>query len=635
LLLIGRLIQPLKKTNVQVEGVDEADIIKTDGKYVYALVKKTLYIATAYPATEAKILKAIEFTSRPQDVYINGDYLAVFGHDTNIWTEEKYKRFKRRGNYTFLKVFDISDRSNPRQVRDVNLEGSYTNSRMIGDYVYFMTTAHNIYHIDGEPIIPRILENGIELPSKCVDGVRCFAPEVYYFDMPYQNYNYTTITAVNLKNSEETINGEVYLLSGSQNMYVSLDNIYITYTKYISEYQLEMEVTKELLFPRLSSRDQEKIQKIENVDNFILNRQEKQNKISRIIEGYIFSLSEIEQERLEEDMKQKMKDKYADISKELEKTVIHKIAIKGNKLEYQNFGEVTGSVLNQFSMDEQNGYFRIATTKNRSWSRYEGESRESYNNLYVLDKDLKIAGSVENLAEGERIFSVRFMQNRAYMVTFRQVDPLFVIDLKDPNNPKVLGKLKIPGFSNYLHPYDENLLIGLGKDTSESEWGRVQTKGLKLSLFDVSEMGDPKEVDTYVMGDAGSDSIALRDHKAFLFSKDKNLLVLPVSIRESDNDRGWGKLSFSGAAVFSINEKGFEFKGKIDHSDKGHPSNRDYWRGYSYYDNTVKRSLYIDDVLYTFSNKYLKMNKLTDLELVNNLRMLKDKNVPDDDIIIY
>ncbi len=622
------------KTNVQVEGVDEADIIKTDGKYVYAVVKNNLYIINAYPAQTAEVLSKIEFKSRPQDIYINGDNLVIFGRDSEIYKTEKYKRFKRRGNFTFFKVFDITDRKNPKQVRDLDLEGGYTNSRMIGDYVYFVTNNYNYYHIDGEPIIPRIIEDGEVLPNVCDNGLRCFMPDVYYFNIPYSSYNFTSITAINVKDNNEAIDGDVYLLNSNQNMYVSQNNIYITYTKHISEYQLEMEIMKEIMYPLLSEKDREKIRKIELVENYILSLDEKNRKITQIIARFGETLTEEEQEKLEEELEDKMKQKYKDISKELEKTVIHKITINKGELDYKTFGEVTGHVLNQFSMDERNGYFRIATTKSRTWSRYAEENRKSYSNMYVLDEDLKVAGALEGLAEDERIYSVRFMQNRAYMVTFKQMDPLFVIDLTDPKNPKVLGELKIPGYSDYLHPYDDNTLIGLGKDTGETEWGGVRVKGLKLSLFDVSDVSDPKEIDTYIMGDAGSDSIALHDHKAFLFSRDKNLLSIPVSIRESIDENRWGKLTFSGAAVINVNNKGFELKGKIDHSDGGRSSETDYWGGYRYYDNTVKRSLYIDDVLYTFSNKYLRMNSIDDLELIKNLELKKSKKDSGDDFEI-
>ncbi|MCK4554450.1 beta-propeller domain-containing protein [Candidatus Parcubacteria bacterium] len=628
---LGAGSDDFSKTNVQVEGVDEADIIKTDGKYIYAVSQKNLFIVNAYPADQAKVIAKIAFESRPQDIYIQDNSLVVFGHDDLIYKTELYKNFRRRSNYTFFKVFDITDRKNPKQVRDLDFEGNYSNSRMIGDYVYFVTQNRNYYYDDEMPV-PRILEDGKVMTQDCsLSSVRCYVPDVYYFDIPYQSYNFTSVNAINVKDHKRVVSGDVYLLSGNQNMYVSQNNIYITYTKHISEYQLMMEVMKEVVHPKLNIKNQERIAKIEAVENFILSQQEKMNKINYIVERYISSLTDDEQDKLEDEVEKNLKQKYADISKELEKTVIHKIAVSDGALEYKTFGEVTGQVLNQFSMDERDGYFRIATTKNRTWSRFENERQESYNNLYVLDSGLKIVGALENLAEGEKIYSVRFMQNRAYMVTFKQIDPLFVIDLTDPKNPKVLGELKIPGYSDYLHPYDDTTLIGLGKDTGESEWGGVKIKGLKLSLFDVSDVSDPKEIDVYIMGDSGSDSIALHDHKAFLFSRDKNLLSIPVSIRESLDGRSWGKMTFSGAAVFKVDKTGFELKGKIDHSDGGRISDRDYWRGYSYYDNTVKRSLYIDDVLYTFSNKYLKMNQLKDLDLVKKLELKKDKSGTGDD----
>jgi len=626
------------ETNVQVEGVDEADIIKTDGKYIYAVVKNDLYIVNAYPTDNAEVLTKIEFKSRPNDIYINNDRLVIFGQDTEIYRIEPYSNWRQRGNYTFFKVFDITDRKNPKQVRDLGFEGSYYNSRMIGDYVYLVTQNYNYYYIDDEPLLPRILDGGEEIDRVCVNqAASCVIPDIYYFDIPYYSYNFISVNAINIADKESEITGDVYLMSGSQNMYVSPNNIYITYTKYISEYQLMMEVTREIVYPRLSQKDQDKIAKIEAVDNFILNLDEKMAKIGQIIERYQYGLTDEEQEDLENEVDTAMKQKYKDISKELEKTVIHKVGINQGNIEYQTSGEVTGDVLNQFSMDENASYFRIATTKNRTWSRYldiEDEQRESYSNIYVLDENLKQVGAVENLAPGERIYSVRFMQGRAYLVTFKQIDPLFVVDLSNPRAPKVLGELKIPGFSNYLHPYDDTTLIGIGKDTGESEWGGVRVKGIKISLFDVSDVRNPKEADVYVMGDAGSDSIALNDHKAFLFSKDKNLLALPVSIRESLDGSSYGKLTFSGAAIFNITKDSLELKGKIDHSDGGRASDSDYWRGYSYYDNTVKRSLYINDTLYTFSNKYIKMNKLEDLSAVKSLELKKERQDDGDDFII-
>lgn len=632
----GATAEDYSETNIQVEGVDEADIIKNDGQYIYAVVQNSLYIIKAFPPEESEILTKIEFKSRPQDIYINGDNLVVFGADYNMDDREAYKSFRRYYNYTFFKVFDVSDRKNPKELRDLDFEGNYADSRMIGDYVYLVTNYYDYYYMPTEPIVPRVLEDGEVLAQKCVADAKCFAPEVYYFDMPYDSYNFTSVTAINVKNNKEDIKGESYMLSSGQNMYVSEDNFYITYTKYLSEYQLETEVTRELVYPVLSDKNKERIADIEAVSGYVLTDSEKISKIARILERYIMSLTAEEQTELEKNIREKMKEKYNNLAKELEKTVIHKIGIKSGDLEYKTHGEVPGTVLNQFSMDERGGYFRIATTKNQVWSQYidDEKERESYSNLYVLDESLKIIGSVEELARGERIYSARFMQDRAYLVTFRQTDPLFVIDLKNPRAPEVLGELKIPGYSSYLHPFDNDFLIGLGKETKESEWGGVTTLGLKLSLFDVSNVSDPKEVDTYVMGGAGSDSIALNDHKAFLFSKDKELLTIPVVIREDLDSRGWGKLTFSGAAVFNITKEGFELKGKIDHSDGGKDGSQDCFWGYCYYDNNVLRSLYMDDVLYTFSNKYLKMNSLNDLELIKGLEIKKERLQDDDDFII-
>lgn len=626
------------KTNVQVEGVDEADIVKTDGKYIYIVSKQNLFIIDGRPAADSKILSGIKFDSRPQDIYINNDKLVVFGRDYQINQYKYYNSWRRRGAYTFFKVFDLSDKKNPKQIRDLQFEGNYTNSRMIGDYVYFVTNNYQSYYYD-EPVLPRIINDGEVVTSNCNNSqdekIACYNPEIYYFDLEYNSYNFTSVNAINVVDNDEMVNGEIYLLNGNQNMYVSPNNIYITYTKYLSEWELEMEVLREMIYPDLDQRDRVKVSEIESVSSYILTKNEKRNKIMQIINRYIESQINEEQDRIEEEMMSRMKKKYEDISKELEKTVIHKIAINKGDLEYQTYGEVTGHVLNQFSMDESNGYFRIATTKNRTWSKYlDNEDRKSYNNLFVLDEKLKVVGSLEELAKDETIHSVRFMQNRAYMVTFKQMDPLFVIDLSNPKNPTVLGELKIPGYSDYLHPYDENTLIGIGKDTGETAWGGVRTKGLKISLFDVSDVANPSEIDTYVLGDSGSDSIALRDHKAFLFSKDKNLLVIPVTLRNEDLNEytdieilprvKYIDRTYRGAAVFNITKEKIELNGKISHTEGGSTSS-DYWNGYSYYDNTVKRSLYIDDILYTVSNNILKMNEIDDLETVKTLELRIEK----------
>ena len=219
------------------------------------------------------------------------------------------------------------------------------------------------------------------------------------------------------------------------------------------------------------------------------------------------------------------------------------------------------------------------------------------------------------------------MGDRAYMVTFRTVDPLFVIDLKDPEKPKILGALKIPGYSDYLHPYDENHIIGFGKDTVELK-GQAYYLGMKIALFDVTDVSNPIQKFTENIGDRGTESEILRNHKALLFSKEKGLMAFPVTVMEVKGknkfmDNGfpeYGQFSFQGAYVYNIDlVNGFTLKGRITHLSKD-----DYLRsGTGWYDSdkNISRLLYIKDNLYTLSNSIIKANELENLEDRNQVNI--------------
>lgn len=603
-------------TNNQVAGVDEADIIKTDGSYIYALVRNELLIIKAVPASAAQIISKITLADRPQDIFINGTSLAVFGSDNQIYAQPLYKTFRRQNAYTFFKVFDLSDPANPQQVRDLKFEGNYADARLINDYVYLITSTYNNY-LATEPLVPRVIDNGQVLSQDCAASSRCFAPAVYYFDMPYESYNYTNIAAINIKNNSEAISGQDYLMNNNQNLYVSANNIYLTYTQYINEYDLEQDVKRRLVYPQLTPDDQSKITQIEATPNFVLNKYEKRSKAGQIIDTYLGSLTADSQTSWQGKISDALKLELAAKAQEMETTVIHKISISGNKIEYKAMGQVNGQVLNQFSMDENGAYFRLATTRNQQSSQFLDQATDSYSNVYVLDSDLKVVGRLENLATTERIYAARFFGDRVYLVTFKQTDPLYVIGLSDPTKPTVLGAVKISGYSNYLHPVDANgtKLIGLGRDATVSASGQVTVKGLKLSLYDFSDLTKPKELDSYLIGDSSSDSIALTDHHAFLYSAAKNIVVIPATLSAG------GQLNFAGALVFSLLNNSFTLKGRLDHSAGGNFTQADYWDGYNYYDNSVKRSLYINDNLYTFSNKFLKINGLADLAEVKSLTL--------------
>jgi len=239
--------------------------------------------------------------------------------------------------------------------------------------------------------------------------------------------------------------------------------------------------------------------------------------------------------------------------------------------------------------------------------------------------DMMIVGKLNDIAPGERIYSARFMGKRGYLVTFKKVDPFFVIDLSKPRFPRVLGELKIPGYSNYLHPYDENHIIGIGKDTVEAEEGDFAWyQGVKLSLFDVRNVQKPRELDKFIIGDRGTDSDALNDPHAFLFSKEKHLLVIPVRLAEIDESKypngapanTHGEYIWSGAYVFDISTSGgFKLKGRITHLDAIEQNEQEIERYYysRFYSNKIKRSFYIDETLYTLSDNLIKANDLDDL----------------------
>jgi inhibitor of cysteine peptidase len=211
------------------------------------------------------------------------------------------------------------------------------------------------------------------------------------------------------------------------------------------------------------------------------------------------------------------------------------------------------------------------------------------------------------------------------LVTFEMTDPLFVIDLSQPENPKVLGSLNIPGYSDYLHPYDETHLIGVGKETADSQTGNFAWyQGLKLALFDVSDVNNPVQLSNYIIGDRGTDSIALSDPKAFLFDKEKGLLVIPVNLAIVDNSTGqaqdssYGTMVWQGAYVFNVSlSGGFTLKGTVTHLEASSLNSQGYLNDPSSYwstqNNWITRSLYINNTLYTISNAEVKLNSLTDM----------------------
>jgi len=552
-------------TNIQVKGVDEADIVKTDGNYIYTLNQNKLYIVKARPADKMQNVSTISFAEgfNPRDLYVDSKHLIVIGESYQnsvkpSITENKL-RYPHPGYYDSptckVIIYDITNKSNPFVSRAIEIEGYCLSTRKIGTSLYLVANRNTNYYRPGDPIIlPAYRDTAM---GKDFQSLSC--DQIYYFpDCIYNSY--IIVAAINTNNLGQKVDIKTYLGSG-ENIYASASNLYIA----VNSYPPVRPLLNDSAFPETRS-------------------------------------SEVN-------------------------TEIYRFALQGASTTCTGRGTVPGTILNQFSMDEYNDYFRIATTTGNIWSTGDDISQ---NHIYVLDKDLEITGKLENIAPGEKIYSTRFMGERAYMVTFRKVDPFFAIDLKDPQKPQILGKLKIPGYSDYLHPYDENHIIGFGKDTIEMKgWnGESQAfyQGLKVAIFDVTNVSQPVEMSRVIIGDRGTDSEILNNHKALLFSKEKNLIAFPVTLMELAPSQkqninqipAYGTFTFQGAYIYYIDlEKGLQYKGRISHLDAA-----DYQRAGDYWYNSAKninRVLYIGETLYTVSPGRIQTHKLDDLSFISSL----------------
>jgi len=560
------------ETNVQVEGVDEADMVKNDGKYIYLVKGDTVRIVNAYPGDQMEEVSNIDFNLdglytgfNPQELFVTDDRLVVIGNaqhhyyakplEADIQVDAILPPFYNR-NQSKIFVYDISDRSAPEKLREVAFDGYYQTSRRIGEQVYLVLNAHPDYWAwdevqTGENILP-MLKDGEATPEAMVG-----CEDIHYF--PGHDTPQFLITAsVNIQDTQAAIDREV-MLGSSDNVYMSHDNLYVTNTIY----------------------DQ----------------------------GTFTDWS---------------------WSRDESKSNIFKFALDQGDIEFEARGEVPGSILNQFSMDEHDGNFRIATTTGNMWS----EENPSRNHVFIFDESMKQVGSVEDLAPGERIYSVRFLGDRGYVVTFKKVDPLFVLDLATPTNPSVLGKLKIPGYSDYLHPYDENHIIGFGKDaadpTAEEQEARnldfAWYQGFKMAIFDVTDPSNPVQQHVESIGDRGTQSELLYNHKALLFDKEKGLLAFPISIMEKVDESDTDPLAptettFSGAVVYDIDlENGFTERGRITHlTEEDILKAGDYW-DYNY-QKSIQRILYIGEYLYTVAQGGIKSSDLESVEPVDFVQL--------------
>jgi inhibitor of cysteine peptidase len=563
-------------TNIQVAGVDEADTVKTDGQYIYTATStqangfyyssssltqssNSVYIIKAGPQNPQVISKiTLGNDTEPAGLYLSqdGNKLVVlasryqtYSYGNGLMPPISSSRGVampmlapyQADVYTFINVYDVSNKADPVLDRNFTVSGSYFNSRMIGNYVYAVVS---------QPAA--VYDNAVTLPAVYNGETQSSVPpsSIYYSDMVEPSYyTYTSFFGVNILDNTQQPTNMTVMMGGASTMYVSQNNIYVTYPLWTNggEY-----------------------------------------------------------------------------------TSIYRVSINGAQLTSEAQGMVPGYVINQYAMDENNGYFRVATNwQGQSQTGINTQTSTKVNNLYVLNSNLTTVGKVEGIGQNENLHSVRFIGDRCYLITFKKTDPLFVIDVSQPENPNVLGSLEIPGYSDYLHPYDANHLIGVGKAAVDSTSGDFAWyQGIKLALFDVTNVNNPTQLSNYVIGDRGTDSLALTEPKAFLFDKATGLLVIPVSLALVDNSTGqatassYGTTVWQGAYVFNVNlNGGFTLKGTITHIDPSLLNAQGYLKdssnyGSSYYstqNNWITRALYIGNTLYTFSNVEVKLNSLTDM----------------------
>lgn len=518
-------------TNVQVENVDEADIVKTDGEFIYYITNGEILVVKAENLElVAKITNKEDLNPdknfSPNEIFVSGNTLVALGNEftyetsktqTNTNIEEAeledalisydYARIKSNRTAKAI-IYDITNKENPVIKREINLDGYYSNSRMIGEYVYFISTK-GAYYRDG------LLDNDI-LPIYKDTAVSNETKRIAYSDIAYfegtDSQSFTLVAGFNINNNEEIFLETFF--GASDTIYASEKNMYLSQVSY-NDYKVE-------------------------------------------------------------------------------KSTIYKFNLDNGAVILECKGEVKGNLNNQFAMDEYEGNLRIATTD------YSGE--KTVNQVYILDENLKEIGKVENMAPDEKIYSVRFIGKIGYVVTFKQIDPLFVLDLSDPRNPVIKGELKIPGYSSYLHPYDENHIIGIGYNTETNKYGGTTNTSIKMSMFDVSDLENPTEIFNVNIGNRYSYSEIINNHKALFYNKNKNLIGFPVTIRNysANNDT-------DNFIVFKIDlEKGFEEYGRISQKID--------------YRTNINRSIYIKDTLYTLSETQMVSYNLNTMEKLNTLK---------------
>ena len=411
------------ETYLQVDDVDEADIVKTDGKYIYYVTDSREVVILSAEDGKTKKLSTIGSSGVENyinDIYVKGDRLITVG---TIYKDDGDE------SSSGIVVYDISDRSKPEVLYDFSQTGSILSSRMVGDYVYLIT---NDYVYRGGRAVPAC--GSINSPKSLEAADICCVPQPH-------TTSYIVLSAINVSSGTQGRSATKAVFGASDQIYCNDHNLYCTANEWKDD--------SDTVFTR-----------------------------------------------------------------------IVRASLDGLKVKFNATTGVRGYVDSQFSMDERDGYFRIATTSQRAGI--------DVNNLYVLDSKLKEAGKVTGFARNESIKAVRFIGDKAYVITYEAIDPLFIIDLSDPASPRIEGEVKIDGFSTLLIPVSEDRLLGIGHATGDNGYGGEFDSGLKLALFDISDPSEPKVLDSKEFKDMSS--IAQYDHHALMVNSGEGYFAIPYEV---------------------------------------------------------------------------------------------------------
>ncbi len=594
-------------TNNQVSGVDEADFVKNDGKYLYVVSGGALRILRSWPAASTAAVAEVPIEGTPKKLFLDGDRVLVYvsvpapasgGSDPGAYggapggpgygggsIECTYGYgcdFRGDGTATRLLVFDVKDRTSPTKVRTIDLSGSLVAARKIGHAVHTVVS-QAMSPFPGLQYSPTSLGNGLGYGLGCgmsddqlVDALAAFER------LRTENARIIQQTPLTGVLPSVTDSAGASPVADCQNYY------------------------------RAALGDGGEILSIVSLDM----SQEKPANAASVLSraGAVYASASSLYVSVPHDFAG-YADYYAAYGQQ-EVSTVHRFRISDDAgaTAYAASGSVPGRVLNQFAMDELDGRLRIATSSGHV------PDPDVDNTLTVLRQNgdaLEPTGAVSGFAKGEDIRSVRFEGTAAYVVTFKKTDPLWAFDLSDPANPRIAGELQIPGFSTYMHKMDDGHLLTIGYDAND-HGDFAFFDGVLLQIFDVSNPTTPTLVQKTKIGTRGSSSEALTNHLAFTYAADRGLLALPMTICEGGGDGSYGTdMTFSGLMVFGVDvAKGFTELGRVAHPtgpdgtgyDSGACGN--WWTNAS---SEVKRSIFMDDFVYSISESVVKVQAVSKL----------------------